>query len=165
MAPLITPNVCQRLCGDYGYNVMTDSIKSDVGTLHRVRVGPFASESEANGMVTRIRSQFDGIKPRVMDLQPEKTAQLTSPSDPLVRWVVQVGSFASATNADNLVARLRLQSLSAYKEEVSRSGSTIYRVRIGPFLQREDAIGADKQVRESMSLDGVGDECKLNGLA
>ena len=140
---------------DYGYNVMTDSIKSDVGTLHRVRVGPFASESEANGMVTRIRSQFDGIKPRVMDLQPEKTAQLTSPSDPLVRWVVQVGSFASATNADNLVARLRLQSLSAYKEEVSRSGSTIYRVRIGPFLQREDAISADKQVRESMSLDGV----------
>ena len=140
---------------DYGYNVMTDSIKSDVGTLHRVRVGPFASESEANSMVTRIRSQFDGIKPRVMDLQPEKTAELTSPSDPLVRWVVQVGSFASAANADNLVARLRLQSLSAYKEAVSRSGSTIYRVRIGPFLQREDAISADKQVRESMSLDGV----------
>jgi len=91
--------------------------------LHRVRVGPYGTESEANGIVSRLQTQVGDIKPRVMDLQPEKVAQVTKPADPLVRWVVQVGSFSSAANADKLVARLRLDSMTAYKEEVSRSGS------------------------------------------
>jgi DedD protein len=88
-------------------------------------------------------------------LQPEKTAPVTKPSDPLVRWVVQVGSFSNADNADRLVTRLRLESLASYKEEVSSSGSTIFRVRVGPFLEREEAIRADQQVLDSMGIDGV----------
>jgi DedD protein len=139
----------------YGYTVKIDTIKSDVGTLHRVRVGPYGNETEANAVVSRLQTQVGDIKPRVMDLQPEKVAQVTKPSDPLVRWVVQVGSFSSAANADKLVARLRLDSMTAYKEAVSSSGSTIYRVRVGPFLEREEAIRVDKQVMERMSIDGV----------
>lgn len=140
---------------DYGYSVMLDSIKTDVGTMHRVRVGPYPTEVAANGDVTRIQSQVANIKPRVMDLQPDKASQVTAPSDPLVRWVVQVGTFSNADNADKLVARLRLESMSAYKEEVSRSGSVVYRVRVGPFLQREEAIKADQLVAERLSIDGV----------
>jgi len=141
--------------GDYGYSVMLDSIKTDVGTMHRVRVGPYSTEAQANGDVTRIQSQVENIKPRVMDLQPDKASQVTAPSDPLGRWVVQVGTFSNAGNADKLVARLRLESMSAYKEEVSRSDSVVYRVRVGPFLQRQDAIKADQLVAERLSIDGV----------
>jgi cell division septation protein DedD len=139
----------------YGYSVVLDSIKSDVGVLHRVRVGPFASESEATGAVSRLRSQVDNIKPRVMDLQPDQVTQVKQPSDPLVRWVVQVGTFSDVNNADKLVARLRLESMSAYKEEISRSGSVVYRVCVGPFLERDEAIKADTQVAERLSIDGV----------
>jgi DedD protein len=139
----------------YGYSVKTDTVKSDVGTLHRVRVGPYGTESEANGVVSRLQTQVGDIAPRVMDLQPEKVAQVTKPPEPLMRWVVQVGSFSNAANADKLVARLRLDSMTAYKEEISSSGSTIYRVRVGPFLEREEAIRIDKLVMERMSLDGV----------
>lgn len=138
-----------------GYSVMTDSVKSSVGTLHRVRVGPYASEAEANQTVIDLESKVSGVKPRVMDLQPGKSAQVTTPSDPLIRWIVQVGSFSSAANAEKLVASLRLDGLSAYKETVSSSGSTIYRVRVGPFLKREDAIRVERQVREKRSLNGV----------
>jgi DedD protein len=138
-----------------GYSVMTDSVKSSVGTLHRVRVGPYASEAEANQTVIDLESKVSGIKPRVMDLQPGKSAQVTTPSDPLIRWIVQVGSFSSAANAEKLVASLRLDGLSAYKETVSSSGSTIFRVRVGPFLKREDAIRVERQVREKRSLNGV----------
>jgi len=138
-----------------GYSVTTDSVKSEVGTLHRVRVGPYASEAEANGIAIDLESKLGGIKPRVMDLQPGKSAQITTPSDPLVRWIVQVGSFSSAANAEKLVASLRLDGLSAYQETVSSSGSSIYRVRIGPFLQREEAIGIERRVREKRSLNGV----------
>ena len=138
-----------------GYSVMTDSVKSSVGTLHRVRVGPYASEAEANQTVIDLESKVSGIKPRVMDLQPGKSAQVTTPSDPLISWIVQVGSFSSAANAEKLVASLRLDGLSAYKETVSSSGSTIFRVRVGPFLKREDAIRVERQVREKRSLNGV----------
>jgi DedD protein len=138
-----------------GYTVMTDSVKSDVGILHRVRVGPYVSQVESNGIVAELESRISGIKPRVMDLQPQKNAQITTPSDPLVRWIVQVGSFSSAANAEKLVASLRLDGLSAYQETVSSSGSSIYRVRIGPYLQREEAIRIESQVQEKRSLDGV----------
>ena len=53
------------------------------------------------------------------------------------------------------MAKLRLEGLSAYSEQVSRSGSTIYRVRVGPFVDREEAIGADRRINERLSLDGV----------
>ena len=141
--------------GSYGYDVRVDTVKSDVGTLHRVRVGPYASEADASGVVNKLQSQVAGVKPRITDLQPDKAAQVTKPSDPLVRWVVQVGSFSSAANADKLVARLKLESLTAYKEQVSSSGNVIYRVRVGPFLEREEALRADERVRERLAIDGV----------
>ena len=138
-----------------GYRVTTDTVSSDVGTLNRVRVGPYASESEAEGVVARLRQQVEGSKPRVMDLQPGRAERVTKPSDPLVRWVVQVGSFSSAANADNLVAKLRLEGHSAYREQVSSSGATIYRVRVGPFVERDDAIRVDREINERLALDGV----------
>ncbi|MEJ2383930.1 MAG: SPOR domain-containing protein [Xanthomonadales bacterium] len=138
-----------------GYAVLTDTVSSDVGTLNRVRVGPYDSESEAERAVARLREQIEGTKPRVMDLQPGRAERVTKPSDPLVRWVVQVGSFSSSANADNLVAKLRLEGHSAYREQVSSAGSTIYRVRVGPFVDRDDAIRADRQINERLALDGV----------
>lgn len=138
-----------------GYSVITHSVKSEVGVLHRVRVGPYASEAEANRTASDLESKVPGVKPRVMDLQPGKSAQITTPSDPLIRWIVQLGSFSSAANAEKLVASLRLDGLSAYSEMVSSSGSSIYRVRIGPFLQREEAMRVERQVRQKNSLDGV----------
>lgn len=139
----------------HGHSVLADTVQSDVGTLHRVRIGPYASEAEANEAAARVSTQVPGVKPRVVDLQPAAAARVTSPSDPLVRWVVQVGSFSDAGNADTLVERLRAEGLSAYREAVSSSGSTLYRVRVGPFLERDEAIRVDALVGERLALDGV----------
>lgn len=138
-----------------GYSVLSDTVSSDVGTLHRVRVGPYPTESEANAVVAQLRERLSDVKPRVVDLEPEKTSQVTSPSDPLVRWVVQLGSFSSAGNADTLVERVRAEGFSAYQESISSSGSTVYRVRVGPFLEREEAIRVDGLIAERLSVDGV----------
>ena len=138
-----------------GYAVLTDTVKSDVGTLHRVRVGPYLTEAEANGAVNRIRKQMADVQPRIVDLQPEQAAAVTSPSDPLVRWVVQVGSFSSAENAERLVQQLRQIQLSAYSEAVSAAGATIHRVRVGPYVDRDEAMRADALILERIGLDGV----------
>ena len=151
-------NNANRLGGqltELGYAVATDTVKSDVGTLHRVRVGPYASESDADRAVAALKNQVRDVTPRVMDMQPEKASPVTQPSDPLVRWVVQVGSFSSSGNADNLVARLKLEGLSAYKEAVSSGGATVYRVRVGPYIERDEAIRVDGQINDRLSIDGV----------
>jgi DedD protein len=138
-----------------GYSVLSDSVKSDIGILHRVRVGPYDTETEANQVMASLESTLDGVKPRVMDLQPEQAAQVVAPVDPLVRWVVQVASFSNSANAENLVATLRLEGQSAYQESVNSSGSELYRVRVGPFLERDQAIQAQRRVAEKLSLAGV----------
>jgi cell division septation protein DedD len=138
-----------------GYPVLADTVKSDVGTLHRVRVGPYVSEAEARQAVIALSNSIQGVKPRIMDLQPEQSAQVTTPDDPLIRWVVQVGSFSSAANAENLVAKLRLQGMSAYQETVTSAGADIFRVRVGPFLSREDAVKTEKTINESLSVSAV----------
>jgi cell division septation protein DedD len=139
-----------------GYQVIADRIESDVGRLHRVRVGPFATEAEANAAVKKIQNQLEGVSPRTVDLNPAAATQVVNPSDPLVRWVVQLGSFGESTNADNLVKQVRAQGLSAYSERVTSSaGAAINRVRVGPFLQREDASKAQQQLKSSLSINGV----------
>lgn len=138
-----------------GYTVVMDKVDSDTGSLNRVRVGPYESEADADRAVDALQAQLPDIKPRVLDMEPEKASAVTAPSDPLVRWVVQVGSFTSAANADNLVAKLRLEGLSAYKEAVRSGSATVYRVRVGPFIEREEAIGVDQRVNERLGIDGV----------
>lgn len=140
---------------EFGYSVSSDTVKSDVGTLHRVRVGPYASESDADRAVAALKSQVRDVTPRVIDMQPEKSSPVTKPSDPLVRWVVQVGSFSNANNADGLVAKLKLQGLSAYRESVKSGGATIYRVRVGPYIERDEAIRVDSLINDRLSIDGV----------
>jgi DedD protein len=120
-----------------------------------VRIGPYGSEAEANAAVAQVRKQVSDVKPRVVDLQPNQAAQVTTPSDPLVRWVVQLGSFSSIDNADRLVEKVRVEGHSAYKEAISSSGSTVYRVRVGPFVEREEAIRVDGLIAERLSMDGV----------
>jgi DedD protein len=77
----------------HGHAVLADTVKTDTGTLYRVRTGPYASEAEANEAADRLRKQVSDVKPRIVDLRPEAATQVTAPSDPLIRWVVQVGSF------------------------------------------------------------------------
>jgi DedD protein len=140
---------------ELGYTVTADTVSSDIGTLHRVRVGPYEDESDADRAAAALKTQLRDVTPRVMDMQPGKAAPVTKPSDPLVRWVVQVGSFSSSGNADSLVARLKLEGLSAYKESVSSGGGTIFRVRAGPYIERDEAIRVDKLINDRLSLDGV----------
>lgn len=139
----------------HGHDVLADTVTSDAGTMHRVRVGPYDSAAKAGEAADRVRKQVPDVKPRIVDLRPEATAQVTTPGDPLVRWVVQVGSFSAPANAETLVERLRAEGLSAYTESVSTSGATVYRVRVGPYLERDEALNADRLVNERLSLDGV----------
>jgi DedD protein len=62
-----------------------------------------------------------------------------SPISSHAAWAVQLGSFASRTNADNLSRRLRGQGFSVYVLPGGAGASLRYRVRVGPLADRESA--------------------------
>ncbi len=134
--------------------VMMDVVDRVAGVLHRVRVGPYGERSEADAVVASLKSKMQDLTPRVLDLRPEQSAPVSTPSDPLVRWVVQVGSFGTVEPADALVARLRLAGLSAFSEKVVSGGDTAYKVRVGPELNRDKAVALAKKLKTEQQLEG-----------
>jgi len=137
-----------------GFPVLMDVVDRTAGRLHRVRVGPYAERSEADNVVSRISSKDKNMTPRVVDLRPADSAPVSTPADPLVRWVVQVGSFSSSKSAEGLVAELRLAGLTAFSEKVSSASGSVYKVRIGPELDREKAKELARKVKLEQHLDG-----------
>lgn len=134
--------------------VLMDVVDRTAGRMHRVRVGPYAERSEADKVVTSLKTNMKELDPRVLDLRPAESAPVSSPSDPLVRWVVQVGSFGSDQTAESLVAELRLAGYTAFSEKVSSAGGTAYKVRIGPELDRDKAVELARKVKAERQLDG-----------
>jgi DedD protein len=134
--------------------VLMDVVDRPTGRLHRVRLGPYKERSEADSVVANLSSKMTDLAPRILDLRPSESAPVSTPSDPLVRWVVQVGSFNSSQKAETLVAELRLTGLTAFSEKVSTADNTVYKVRIGPELDRDKAAELARKVKTDHGLDG-----------
>jgi cell division septation protein DedD len=65
-------------------------------------------------------------------------------------YTIQVGAFASKENADNLVARLKGKYEDIAVSATVSGDQTLYRVRVGPFPRKEDAVVfADKLIIEA----------------
>lgn len=134
--------------------VVIDTVDRTAGRLHRVRVGPFVERSEADAMVARIRKSDTSLSPRVMDTRPGDPAQIVKSSDPLVRWVVQVGSYTSAAAADSQVAQLRLAGLPAFAEKVTSADGTLFKVRVGPEIDAGKASDLKDRLKDEHNIDG-----------
>lgn len=148
-------NLAERLRLD-SLPVLMDTIESAAGILHRVRVGPFDELAAAQSAMNLIRTQVpDVVNPRVIDLRPDESAPVTDPSDPLVRWVIQLGSFADMGNAENLVMELKKAGFSAYQVKESDSTGTGYKVRVGPEIERQEAVRIAAEIQQKLGHDGI----------
>ncbi|NND44366.1 MAG: SPOR domain-containing protein [Xanthomonadales bacterium] len=149
-----TNNLSSRLRED-GLPVLLDTIEADAGTLHRVRVGPFTDLAQANAALETISARTPDLNPRIIDLLPDESAPVTEPSDPLVRWVVQAGSFAGKENSDTLVSRLKNAGFPAYVVTVTEPGGVRHKVRVGPVIERQAAVDLATDMSARLDLDGI----------
>ena len=70
-------------------------------------------------------------------------------------WVVQLGSFSSAENAEALNQKLRKAGFKAFVEPLKQNNGAIYRVRIGPELKRSDADVINDRLKQDLQLEGI----------
>jgi cell division septation protein DedD len=70
-------------------------------------------------------------------------------------WVVQLGSFSNRANAQGLVTGLQAQGYPAFIEELAEDTESIFRVRVGPELKREDAETIRLSLVEKTGIKGI----------
>ncbi|NHZ69682.1 MAG: sporulation protein [Thermotogales bacterium] len=85
--------------------------------------------------------------------EPEPEDRPTKP-EPLGSWVVQMGSFSSEQNALRRRDELRKNGFVAQVEKAAIDGKPVFRVRVGPFLERADAELSRKQIQDKLTLKG-----------
>jgi cell division protein FtsN len=83
---------------------------------------------------------------------PRKAAPLSTAGSPdAFTYLVQVGAYTRASDAEAQRARLAMQGLGATISEREQAGRTVYRVRVGPFDRKTDA----DQMQERLKGDGI----------
>jgi len=78
-----------------------------------------------------------------------------STTDPLITYFVQAGAFGKAEDAEAQRGKLAMLGMTARVTEREQSGRTVFRVRLGPFEKKEDAVSAKDR------LDGAGVDSAL----
>lgn len=80
---------------------------------------------------------------------PDTTLTTAPASKGAPAWAVQVGSFNNKNSAFHLRDTLRTKGFAAYVEHVSAKEGAIYRVRVGPELQRTLAEELQKKLAQA----------------
>jgi len=88
--------------------------------------------------------------------RPAASASSTKASaDPLISYFVQAGAFGRAEDAEAQRGKLAMLGMTARVTEREQSGRTVYRVRLGPFDKKDEALSAKER------LDGAGMDTSL----
>lgn len=75
-----------------------------------------------------------------------ETKQTINDSFTSAAWVVQVASFSNESNAVKLVTKLKNNKFKAYRRKVSAGGKQVYRVFVGPYINKADASKASVKI-------------------
>ncbi len=84
---------------------------------------------------------------------PERP-QLTSAGVPAT-WVVRLGSFGEAANAEALVGRLQTNGYKGFSRPLRTSRGPLTGVYVGPVLTKTEAESLQQQLTQSFDLEGV----------
>ena len=106
-----------------------------------IAIDSAAVAAESAGTSPRVDSSTPSV-PTPAPVRPAPPAAVATSSN----WIVSFAALLSEERARDLASRVRVGSQTARVVSSARSGSTIYRVVIGPFPTRVDA---DKAGRES----------------
>ncbi len=94
--------------------------------------------------------------PEAKPAPPETVAApAAAPRDGMESWVIQLGSFGAEQNAIAVRDKLRAGKFPAFVESAEDQGERVYRVRVGPELDRSRAEAKLKEIKRKLALDGI----------
>jgi DedD protein len=140
-----------------GLAAYTDEVNVNGKRAQRVRLGPFAQRGEAEAArlaATRARTDLAAT---VVALDGEESATAAAPARAPVAagFAVQIGALKSEADANALRERARGAGFVTFVERVQTGGGPLWRVRIGPELQRTSADRIKAQVLQKMQIEAM----------
>jgi DedD protein len=99
--------------------------------------------------------KIDSVKP-APQVPPPATGRAVQkePNKAIPAWAVQVGSFTQRANALKLRDKIRSGGYASYVEVVKTDKGLIYRVRVGPELNKSAAETLQQQLAKDMKVRG-----------
>jgi cell division septation protein DedD len=144
--------------GRAGIRAETERVEVDGKPALRVRSGPYAERTSAERVRAAARALRSDVPSSVIEVDTSASASASDPAagrNPRTTgWAVQVGALADPAEANALRDRLRAGGFTAYVETLRTAGGTLYRVRVGPEIQRANADRLRDSLKTRFALDG-----------
>ncbi|MDT8405705.1 MAG: SPOR domain-containing protein [Methylococcales bacterium] len=141
-----------------GYSAVTQPS----GKVFRVKISPIPSATQAqqlkteidrlartNSLVRRVAGSAKTASPA-----PQGSTDATDPPGNLVRWYLQLGSFSNQDSALKLQQQLRQLGFPAQLDPINQDGGRLYRLRVGPELDKDRARAALQKIEQQTQLKG-----------
>lgn len=136
-----------------GLAVYSEAVSVEGKAARRVRLGPYAQRSEAESARLSLRKIRTDLPTSVVSLEGESAPPVAKPAV-AGAFAVQLGALSSQADAEALRERARKAGFPAYVERVQTSTGTLWRVRVGPELQRANADRLRARLKAELGLDG-----------
>lgn len=121
--------------------IVSDKPTSDSGKPDRV-TSPQPGEPGGSDTRTPVTEAVPAA-PKIAQSEPVKAPQapVVAESRPVRQgnWTAQVGSFSKKSSAARIIRELEAAGFDAYISEMTQGGRTLYRVRVGPVVSRDEA--------------------------
>jgi DedD protein len=141
-----------------GIRAETERVEVDGKPALRVRSGPYADRTGAERVRAAARALRADVPSSVVEVDVAAGSAAADPAagrNPRTTgWAVQVGALGDPADANALRDRLRAGGFTAYVETLRTAGGTLYRVRVGPEIQRANAERLRDSLKVRFALDG-----------
>jgi DedD protein len=141
-----------------GFPAATEASEVQGKPAERVRVGPFADRAAAEAARLRIKQARPSVPGSVVATAEDAKADAPASALPAGRaggWAVQLGALKTAEDANKLRDRVKNAGFVAFVDKVEANGTTLWRVRAGPEVDRGAAEKLRAGIKDKLKLDGI----------
>lgn len=141
-----------------GFPAFEESSQYQGKPASRVRVGPFADRAAAEAARLRIKQARPAVPGSVVQLAedvPATAAPAALAKNKAGSFVVQLGALKAVDDANKLRDRAKSAGFPAFVDKVESNGATLWRVRVGPEVDRAGADKLRASIKDKLKLDGI----------
>ena len=147
-------NLLNRL-KNAGIAAYAESVSLDGRPVRRVRLGPYAQRAEAERARQAALAVQRDLPTSVINLDAGSSVPAPARPAATAGFAVQLGALRSETDANALRDRARGAGFTAFVERVNADAGTLWRVRVGPELDRASAERRRSELKSRLNVDGL----------
>ena len=141
-----------------GFTASTEPAEYQGKPAERVRVGPFADRAAAEATRLRIKQSHPSVPGSVTQFAEDAKVDAPASAVPAGRagaWAVQLGALKTVEDANKLRDRIKNAGFVAFVDKMDANGTTLWRVRAGPEVDRAAAEKLRAGIKDKLKLDGM----------